>query len=425
MISEKTAERITGIFLIVIIILGYTWGQGYKYPDEMLESVIADVKTENIISKSLNTNNAENLDVAELRAKDKKGNIIPPYSTVVNNFTSNFPAKNEMLALNSHLLKKLNLREVYKSNGGIVLPNGYVAGVYPYTSTEYEAEQIEGLKLFLDSNQIQLLYVNKPTKYVDDSYLMTTMGISTYVNDNSNRFLEKLDLLDIKYLDLREQMSDPNSFDYFFRTDHHWTVPAGKLAAASISEKLNNEFGYNIDLSLYDDEAFTYKEYKEAWLGEQGKKIGTPFVGLDDYVSVIPNYPTSFNRLFNGRTITGTFDQVLVNQNVYLPENNQNPQDATSWHYSYLGNSGIIQNNNNPEGKKILVLGDSYDAVTNTFLALGASEVHGLVLRNFSGNLRDYIKNNNFDAVIISYAGFMIGAHDNENSANYRMFDFE
>ena len=296
MISEKTSQKITGIFLIIIMILGYTWGQGYKFADEMFESVIADVKTEKIISKHLHTNNEKDVNTMELRAKNKDGKIIPPYSTIANDFNSNLPFKNEMLTLNSHLLKRLNLREVYRTNGGVVLPNGYVAGVYPYTSTEYETKQIEDFKLFLDSNQIQLLYVNKPTKYVDDSYLMETMGISTYINDNSNRFLEKLDLLDIKYLDLREQMSDQSSFNYFFRTDHHWTVPAGKLAATSIAKKLNNEFGYNIDLSLYDDEAFVYKEYRNAWLGEQGKKIGIPFVGLDDYVSIIPNYPTSFNR---------------------------------------------------------------------------------------------------------------------------------
>ncbi len=109
----------------------------------------------------------------------------------------------------------------------------------------------------------------------------------------------------------------------------------------------------------------------------------------------------------------------------YLPEDNQDEYSARSWHYSYLGNKGRIINHKNTDNKKILVLGDSYDAVTNCFLALGVSEVEGLVMRSYNGNIREYIKNNNFSTVIVAYASFMIGAHDNKKSANYKMFSFE
>ncbi len=83
-----------------------------------------------------------------------------------------------------------------------------------------------------------------------------------------------------------------------------------------------------------------------------------------------------------------------------------------------------MYNNMNTEGKKVLVLGDSYEQTTIPFLALGISEVQSIILRSFDGSLKEYIENNDIDTVVIAYASFMIGSHDNEASANYDMFDF-
>lgn len=71
-----------------------------------------------------------------------------------------------------------------------------------------------------------------------------------------------------------------------------------------------------------------------------------------------------------------------------------------------------------------MLLGDSYEQVTAPFLSLGVNEVQTLVLRDYADSLKEYIKQNDPDTVIVTYASFMIGAHDDPNSANYAMFDF-
>ena len=65
--------------------------------------------------------------------------------------------------------------------------------------------------------------------------------------------------------------------------------------------------------------------------------------------------------------------------------------------------------------------------MTEPFLSLGVREIDALILRNYddSFHLRDYILEKGYDTVLICYAQFMLGAHDNEASANYRMFCFE
>lgn len=124
----------------------------------------------------------------------------------------------------------------------------------------------------------------------------------------------------------------------------------------------------------------------------------------------------------------GSFSDVLVDQERYLPENNEDIYSVPSWHYSYMGRSEIsgtkVENNFNTEGKKVLVLGDSYEQITIPFLALGVSEVQCLVLRSYGSSLREYIDNHEIDTVVIAYASFMIGTHDDETSANYKMFNF-
>ena len=72
-------------------------------------------------------------------------------------------------------------------------------------------------------------------------------------------------------------------------------------------------------------------------------------------------------------------------------------------------------------------MGDSYAMVTEPFLSLGVNQIDFLIMRNKddSFSLRKYILDNQYDTVLICYAQFMIGAHDNPQSDNYRMFTFD
>ena len=98
--------------------------------------------------------------------------------------------------------------------------------------------------------------------------------------------------------------------------------------------------------------------------------------------------------------------------------------EANSWHYSYANHNAI---NENVDYGKVLMLGDSYDCVIQPFLSLGIHETDFLLMRGLddSFNLREFIDKNGYDTVIIGYAQFMIGAHDDPDSDNYRMFKFD
>ncbi len=330
--------------------------------------------------------------------------------------------KQTFINVNGLMANTLNMQGYYSDMGMYVTDENYIVSAYAETSTDYEYEQIVSFKEYLDSIGVNLVYVNAPTKYVDDAWFSEQFGKSTYTNKNADLFLQRIENAGISVIDLRDEMENDglNVSEQFFRTDHHWTPECGLWATQIIAEGLNDYCDYNIDTSIYDKSNFTFTEYKECWLGEQGRKVAATYVGLDDYTVVRPNFETSYLFKTTEGLVEGTFDD-FIDESVYNLENDV--YENKSWHYSYAQRNCI---NNNVDYGKVLLLGDSYSQVVEPYLSLGVSEIDSLILRQHGDgfDLRTHIKNCGYDTIVICYAQFMIGAHDNPESANYRMFTF-
>jgi hypothetical protein len=331
---------------------------------------------------------------------------------------------NELINLNGYLANKLNQHGQYSDMGLYVIGDCYIVTTSPETSTDYETEQTVAFRDFLEANGVNLLYVNEPTKYVDDSIFLQEFGIESYSNRNMDLFLKRLRAAGVNAVDLRECMEAEgiSVYDMFYRTDHHWTVPAALWATGKIAEGLNTYCGYNTDLSYFDEQNFNRTDYPEALLGEQGRLLAQTYTGLDDYTELKPAYETAYTfKAGDGSTYEGTFDN-FVDESFYNLENDV--YETPLWHYSYLHLNCI---NNNVESGKVLLVGDSYDNLTHAFLSLQVHEVDFICLRNIPEDfsLRDYILENGYDTVVVAYAQFMVGAHDDPTSANYCMFGFD
>lgn len=296
-------------------------------------------------------------------------------------------------------------RGYYNDLGIYFYTNDYIVSPAGKTSTDYEFDQLCALKEECDKAGVDLLFVNKPTKYLDDS-IFDKMGVKCYCNQNADKLISRLRDVGIDCLDLRESLTDEglNIYDMFYRTDHHWTVPAGKWAACKIAEHLNQTCGYSIDTSIYNDSNYTFKTTHNAWLGEQGMKLTGSPIQYDDYTLVTPNFTTSYD-----------FDGYKNDFSYFIND----PNNCA--HYNYCAIDCV---NELVDKGNILFLGDSYDLVTEPFLSLGVHKIHFDIRRNMSNsiNISNNISSGNFDTVIVCYAAFMIGAHDDPKSANYDMF---
>lgn len=344
------------------------------------------------------------------------------FDAIERNYASSVWKHSDFLNFNGTAARLLGMRGLYSGMGMYAVDGNYVVSASPQTSTDYEVEQMKIFADFLEENGIHLLYVNQPTKYLEDDFFAEQFGVETYSNRNADLFMQRIADADIAAIDLRDAIvrDGLNIKDMFYRTDHHWTTNSALWATREIAQAMNDHCGYSIDTGIYNAENFEYTTYQNAWLGEQGRKMAKTYVGLDDFVEIKPNFDTRYTFKTENGTVDGTFD-TFINESVY--DTDADVYEAPSWHYSYAQISSV--NHNAPYGK-VLLLGDSYAQATEPFLSLSVHELDWLILRDCSDDfdLHQYILENGYDTVLICYAQFMIGAHDDPSSANYKMFTF-
>ena len=330
------------------------------------------------------------------------------------------PYRQELIDLNGWAARRMDMRGYFSDSGVYVGDGCYIMSAGKETSTDYEFEQVMALKEYLDGRGMKLLYVNEPTKYFDDSVFEKSFGKRSFVNRNADRLLARIEEAGVPVLDLRQEAVDDgiDVHDMFYRTDHHWNTRAALWATGKIAGALNEYCGYDIDLSIYDPDRYTYRTWEKCWLGEQGRKLGVTYTGLDDFTEIKPDFPTDYTFKNSGDPFEGTFDD-FIDESYY--ENTGQEYGVVSWHYSYKQRDVI---NHLSDQGNIFILTDSYDQTTVPFLSLSVHELDNLILRNYMGDIPSLIKNEDYDTVIICYASFMIGAHDDPDSANYRMFSF-
>lgn len=328
-----------------------------------------------------------------------------------------------LLQFNSTVAEKLDLRGMYANLSLYITEDQYIIKVYPLTNTDYEVQQILAFKDFLDQHGISFAYFNFPTKYLDDLYAAEMFGALTYTNVNADNLVRRLREGGVNVRDLREDIAGAglDIRQFFYKTDHHWTTAAGLWAAGLVAGELNRSCGYDIDLSLFDPDRFEKKTWENCWVGEQGRKIGADFAGRDDYTEIKPAFETSYTfKDEEGNVTEGSFDG-FIDESVYDPQ--ADPYKCASWHYSYKRLNCI---NHLHDRGKILMLCDSFGHVVEPFLSLGIHQIDTLIMRGEDEDfdLHQYILDNHYDTVLVCYVQTNIGAHDDPESSNYRMFNF-
>lgn len=259
---------------------------------------------------------------------------------------------------------------------------------------------------FLQEQEIPLLYVQAPFKisnYDDKS----PEGIKDYNNDKADDYLEEISKAGINNIDLRELIKEDGIEHYsmFFKTDHHWTPKAGLWAFGKISTKLNTDYGFNIDEKLWNQKNYNIKTYKDWFLGSEGKRTGIYYTGVDDFDIITPKFDTNFKFSVQSQNIhrKGEFKDSLLDWSRF---GTQDYFDELPYSTYSGGDVNLIniKNNKDINGKKILLIKDSFSSVLIPFLALGCSNLDAVDVRQPDKiNLRDYIEETNPDIVIIMY----------------------
>lgn len=273
--------------------------------------------------------------------------------------------------------------------------------------------KIEELKKLAEGNGSDFLFCVTPRK---ELYEILPKNIeNTYVS-NYNYFVSTLQSKGIPYLDFSVALKENGvkDSDIFYYTDHHWRATSGFIATKSICDELNERYGFEYDRSLTDINNYNVEIFPDWFLGSSGKKVGTFFSwrGADDFELITPKFETNLTETqpFKDQIRNGSFEETVL-----YKENLEKSPYLVNTYATYSGGDfrlQIIKNNLNPEGKKVLLIRDSFACVVAPFLSLQTSELHVCDIRDgdyYVGDkidLESYIQEINPDYVIVICSSF-------------------
>ena len=333
-----------------------------------------------------------------------------------------------MIELNGYRENLLGTRVIFKDDIAIV--KSYSDSLVD-TKVKIEnedvfssAELIKKLYIISEENGAEFLYCAAPRK---ELYTELPENVPNAFLENYQSLLGSFEKLNIPYIDLANSLEnvDCATSELFYYTDHHWTSYAGFLANNAICKELKERYSFNYNEKYCDLNQYMIKKYDNIFLGSKGKKVGAHFTehGADDFELIVPRFKTSLieEQPFKNEIREGVFeDTVLYMENLKKDYYNVNT------YATYSGGDfrlQIMKNNLNKDGKKILLIRDSFACVVTPFLALQSSELHICDVRDGSYyvgdklNMEQYIKEIKPDYVMVLYTDV-----DEPTSSRYNFF---
>lgn len=294
--------------------------------------------------------------------------------------------------------------------------HGYLHFVEPRLEAQTIEKYANNLIKLQESVEVPILFVQAPNKKLD-GYTQLPKIFDNYSNDNADDFLSLIEGK-VDYLDLRDEVdkSFTDKSQLFYITDHHWTTETAFWGYQKTAEKIKENYGIDLDpQGIYTDiNNYEALEYPKSFLGAQGRRVGRYYTDIDDYTLLLPKFNTSFvtsevlrpsgREPIRNVVGEGDFRQALIDEEIL-----SSTDITANKHGAYLSidrGEQLIVNNLNPNGKKVVIIKDSFAMPYSCFMATGTAETTILDMRYFSFVNRDiaaYINEYSPDVVIFLY----------------------
>ena len=377
-----------------------------------------------------NTTNFFYKKYTEINSGGVKGKITALWNVLHENNDEKLFYYDKLLEANSIKENILGTRVVYKDVPLVKTDSGKLHRIDDDPLTEadmqWSTEQIKKLQEVSEASGAKFLYCGIPSKGYHESM---PDNVNDFSKENYDAFLESLDRQSVPYIDFFSELlkKGVREADIYFNSDHHWQIHSSFIAYQSLCEQLNNRYGFDYNYEYADLNNYSVTHYPKIFLGSWGQKLGAFFswLGRDDFDVIIPNFNIEFveSQPFKNETRKGSFEETVLNN--YNGELKKNGVDSSLYDV-YGGNFRlqIIQNGVVKNGKKVLMVRDSFAQPVSCFFATQVEEVHLCDVRSYMQyvgekiNMESYISEIKPDYVIVLYSG----AYSKEHSSGY--YDF-
>lgn len=310
-----------------------------------------------------------------------------------------FPGKNTLISVNGMIRKFIGQREM---NGIVRLNNGWLTTIksdYNINPVDMNIQGIATLNKFCEKKGMLFLYVQPPfniSKYDDE----LPIGVKDCRNEALDYLMDGLIDENVNAIDLRDEMEMDglSSYDFFYKTDHHWNMEGGFYAYTKIAKWIEENTATYLDETLLNFDNYAYEIYEKAFLGSSGKRVGTFFGGVDEYHLV---YPKKAFRIYNDMDGTvGEFREMVIS---YDELQKSDLFDRYLYDYCYERDFAPFRSLDAKTDLKVLLLTDSYQHGINPYMLLTYKqyrvdsylEVHANTLESLKPDI----------VVMIRYAG--------------------
>lgn len=299
------------------------------------------------------------------------------------------------------------------------MENGYLTfkeDLLDESDIQLLADEVADFQDFLEAQGIEFLYANAGSKVCPyDKQLNAADVQKEHTNENGTALLSALAERGVETLDFREAMQQEGLdwYDSYYKTDHHWKTETGLWAAGKLAERLNETGKFSFDLSFFEPERYMFETYDDFFLGGQGKMATFANAQLELYTRITPKFQTEFSLQIPTRdlNIQGDYAHALYDYEsfekifTYDAADHLNGQGAYDCIRARNDAVSMIQNQmkTHNQGKKILMLQDSFSWYLTSFLACDIEQIDAVHLMEFSGSIRSYIEQNRPDAVVLIY----------------------
>ena len=311
--------------------------------------------------------------------------------------------------------KEFNAFEFVKDN------NGFLHYASFYRDEEKNifdfALRVKKLQNYVEKYGTKVLFVMAPSKY---SRQYSDFSIGMPVNNPTEDTYEMmlyLNRLGVPSINLGEVVPSKDiPYDQaFFKTDHHWTVPAAFEATKVMIDELNDRYGANFDPTGFylSDKAYKKEVYKGHMLGSMGRDTGIAYSGLEDFTALLPTFDGHYKRTYimdDEETLEGTYSETLLDMDVLKPDIDYYVDSQYSLYVDQVTNLENIENLDNPDGPSVLMIRDSYFGPIIPFMAPMCSKIDAIwSLEKMDGmNVGEYIKKQyesgeKYDYLIVEY----------------------
>lgn len=172
--------------------------------------------------------------------------------------------------------------------------------------------------------------------------------------------------------------------EIFYRTDHHWTTLGAWYGYAAFAEAAGFE---PVPLSAY-----TPRVESQRFYGTVYSQSGVHWTAPDVITTYVPDAGVTVTNYSDGQPHPGQ-----VYDRSFLEKKDQ-------YAMFYGGNTPRLVIETGHPGPKLLILRDSYMDSESPFLFAHYSEIHMIDLRYYRLSLADYLRENDLDQVLVSYA---------------------